>query len=74
MDLKEAKEIINNTPYEFNMAQPRVLYFEAQRFIEGYEAGIKEAAEIANKAGREGKDWIKHEILSLLKPKEEKTK
>jgi hypothetical protein len=34
MNAKEAGAIIKNTPPQFNIAQPHVLYFEAQKYLE----------------------------------------
>ncbi len=72
MDLKEALWIIKNTPDEFNIAQHHVAYFEAKCFLEGYEQAIKEAAEIAAQAFKDGKNsngpvWGVHDkIIRLL--------
>lgn len=61
MNLEEAKEIIKNTPPEFNISQPRVLYFEAKAFLDGYEQGIRDADKALSKEG------ITHLCLSVLR-------
>lgn len=60
MNLAEAKEIVANTPPEFNQAQPRVLYFEAKAYLEGYARAEKlvEALEKIRKAPISGVDQL----------------
>lgn len=49
MNIKEAKEIIKNTPPEFNLSQPRVLYFEAKAVLETLNGPeVRELFESAN--------------------------
>lgn len=71
MNLEESKGIIKNTPPEFNIAQPRVMYFEAKAFLQGYEHGVRDAAEQldsrdAHCCGDCPCAWNKEKILKLL--------
>lgn len=65
---RELDDFLGNNIQEMlkqNIEQALLQYGREER-----EKALREAAEIANKAGREGKDWIKNEIFSLIQKTE----
>ena len=94
MTVKKAKEIVHEQEHQLNFSQrfntqtvsQEYAYLNATGFIQGYSAGIREAAEICNKSVTKEKtgdglgEWrvcnktpyeLRDEILSLLPDKKE---
>lgn len=65
MNLEEAKKIVGS----INGAYSDVVVEKAEKFIEGYEQGVRNASEIARKVtvmDKEGSHSLADEVLELL--------